>query len=138
MQSRGQPGPSYLELAGEAAGGTVLPGTKLMARNPLPDEDPQKIVIESFVKAYKDNGIQEKFPLNTHSGYAYDALTLLRAGLEKAGKADPEALRAALEKLERVVGVSGVYTLSAQDHNGLGQDSMVMLIVDSNRFKLAP
>ena len=138
VQSHGQPGPSYLDLAGEAAGGTVLPGTKLMAPESLPDEDPQKIVIESFVKAYKDNGIQEKFPLNTHSGYAYDALTLLRAGLEKAGKADPEALRAALEKLDRVVGVSGVYSLSAEDHNGLGQDSMIMLIVDSNRFKLAP
>lgn len=138
VQCHGQPGPSYLDLAGEAAGGTVMPGTKLMAPESLPDEDPQKIVIESFVKAYKDNGIQEKFPLNTHSGYAYDALTLLRAGLEKAGKADPEALRAALEKLERVVGVSGVYTLSAQDHNGLGQDSLIMLIVDSNRFKLAP
>ena len=138
VQCHGQPGPTYLELAGEAAGGTVMPGTKLMAPESLPDEDPQKMVIESFIKAYKDNGIQEKFPLNTHSGYAYDALTLLRAGLEKAGKADPEALRAALEKLERVVGVSGVYTLSAQDHNGLGQDSMVMLIVDSNRFKLAP
>ncbi|QAZ66285.1 ABC transporter substrate-binding protein [Solidesulfovibrio carbinolicus] len=138
VQCHGQPGPTYLELAGEAAGGTVMPGTKLMAPESLPDEDPQKIVIEAFIKAYKDNGIQEKFPLNTHSGYAYDALTLLRAGLEKAGKAEPEALRAALEKLERVVGVSGVYTMSSQDHNGLGPDSMVMLIVDSNRYKLAP
>jgi branched-chain amino acid transport system substrate-binding protein len=138
IQSHGQPGPSYLELAGEAAGGTVMPGTKLMAPESLPDEDPQKIVIESFVKAYKENGIQEKFPLNTHSGYAHDALTLLRAGLEKAGKADPEALRQALENLQGVVGVSGVYSLSPQDHNGLGPDSLIMLIVDSGRYKLAP
>lgn len=138
VQSHGQPGPSYLELAGEAAGGTIMPGTKLMAPESLPDEDPQKIVIESFIKAYKDAGIQEKFPLNTHSGYAYDALALLRAGLEKAGKADPEALRAALEKLQNVVGVSGVYTTSSQDHNGLHGDSMIMLIVDSGRYKLAP
>jgi len=138
IQCHGQPGPSYLELAGEAAGGTVMPGTKLMAPESLPDEDPQKIVIESFVKSYKDTGIQEKFPLNTHSGYAYDALTLLRAGLEKAGKADPEALRDALAKLQNVVGVSGVYNMTAQDHNGLGPDSLIMLIVDSGRFKLAP
>ena len=138
VQSHGQPGPSYLELAGEAAGGTIMPGTKLMAPEALPDEDPQKIVIESFIKAYNDAGIQEKFPLNTHSGYAYDALALLRAGLEKAGKADPAALRDALEKLQNVVGVSGVYTLSAQDHNGLGENSLIMLIVDSGRYKLAP
>jgi branched-chain amino acid transport system substrate-binding protein len=115
-----------------------MPGTKLMAPESLPDEDPQKIVIESFIKAYNDAGIQEKFPLNTHSGYAYDALTLLRAGLEKAGKADPAALRDALEKLQNVVGVSGVYTTSSQDHNGLHADSLVMLIVDSGRYKLAP
>jgi branched-chain amino acid transport system substrate-binding protein len=138
VQCHGQPGPSYLELAGEAAGGTVMPGTKLMAPESLPDEDPQKLVIEAFIKAYRDNGIQEKFPLNTHSGYAHDALTLLRAGLEKAGKADPAALRQALETLQGVVGVSGVYTLSPQDHNGLGPGSLIMLIVDSGRYKLAP
>jgi len=138
VECHGQPGPNYLKLAGEAAGGTIMPGTKLMAPETLSDEDPQKIVIESFIKAYKDAGIQEKFPLNTHSGYAYDALTLLRAGLEKAGKADPAALREALENLHHVVGVSGVYNLSSQDHNGLGPDSMIMLIVDSGRFKLAP
>jgi branched-chain amino acid transport system substrate-binding protein len=138
VQCHGQPGPSYLELAGEAAGGTIMPGTKLMAPESLPDEDPQKLVIEAFIKAYKDNGIQAKFPLNTHSGYAYDALTLLRAGLEKAGKAEPEALRDALAKLQNVVGVSGVYNTSSQDHNGLGQDSLIMLIVDTGRFKLAP
>ncbi len=138
IQCHGQPGPSYLELAGEAAGGTVMPGTKLMAPESLPDEDPQKLVIEAFIKSYNDSGIQEKFPLNTHSGYAYDALTLLRAGLDKAGKADPTALRDALEKLQGVVGVSGVFNLSRDDHNGLGTDSLIMLIVDSGRFKLAP
>ena len=138
IQCHGQPGPEYLHLAGEAAGGTVMPGTKLMAPESLLDEDPQKIVIETFVKAYNDAGIQTKFPLNIHAGYAYDAVTLLRAGLEKAGKADPEALRAALEKLDKVVGVSGVYNLSSQDHNGLGPESLLMLIVDSNRYKLAP
>lgn len=138
VQCHGQPGPNYLELAGEAAGGSIMPGTKLMAPESLPDEDPQKLVIEAFVKAYKDNGIQEKFPLNTHSGYAHDALAILKAGLEKAGKAEPAALREALQKLQNVVGVSGVYTMTAQDHNGLGPDSLVMFIVDSGRFKLAP
>ena len=98
-----------------------------MAPETLPDEDPQKLVIEAFLKAYKDTGLQAKFPLNIHAGYAYDAFTLLRIALEKAGKAEPEALRDALEKLQHVVGVSGVYSLSSQDHNGLGTDSLLML-----------
>lgn len=138
VQCHGQPGPGYLGLAGEAAGGTVMPGSKLMAPESLPDEDPQKLVIEAFVKDYKANGLQAKFPLNIHAGYAHDAVSLLRTGLEKAGKAEPAALRQALENLHGLVGVSGVYTLSPQDHNGLGADSLLMLIVDSGRYKLAP
>jgi len=138
IQSHAQPGQRYLKLAGEASVGTVMPGTRLMVPESLPDDDPQKRAIEDFRKAYAANGLQEIFPLNIHAGYAHDALLLLRAGLEKAGKADPEALRQALESLHGLVGVSGIYSLSPQDHNGLGPDSMPMLIVDSGRYKPAP
>lgn len=137
VQCHGQPGPKFLELAGEAANGAVMPGTKLMAPAALPDADPQKAVIAAFIKAYADGGIEAKFPLNTHSGYAFDALTLLRAGLEKAGKAEAPALRDALEQLSGVVGVSGVFTITPEDHNGLNTDSMVMLLVKDGTYQPA-
>jgi len=138
VQCHGQAGPGYLERAGEAAGGTVMPGTRLMAPESLPDKAPQKRVIEAFLKAYEQDGDRKNVPLNMHAGYVYDALMLLRAALEKAGKADAAAVRDALENLQGVVGVSGVYNLSSQDHNGLASDSLIMLIVDSGRYKLAP
>jgi branched-chain amino acid transport system substrate-binding protein len=137
VQCHGQPSPKYLELAGPAAEGTLMPGTKLMAAAQLPDTDPQKPVVLRFIRMYTDQGLERKFPLNTHSGYAYDALTLLRAGLEKAGKPDRDALRAALENLHNVVGVSGVFNLTPEDHNGLAGDSLVMLKVENGAFKLA-
>jgi branched-chain amino acid transport system substrate-binding protein len=137
VQCHGQPSPKYLELAGAAAEGTLMPGTKLMAAAQLPDSDVQKPVVLRFIQMYNDQGLEKKFPLNTHSGYAYDALVLLRAGLEKAGKPDRDALRDALESLTGVVGVSGVFNLTPQDHNGLTTDSLVMLQVERGVFKLA-
>ncbi len=134
FQCHGQPGPKFLELAGAAAEGVYMPGTKLMAPASLSDDDPQKAVVDTFIKDYNENGIQAEFPLNTHSGYAYDALILLKAALEKAGKADRTALRDALQELTGVPGASGVFSLTPKDHNGLGVDSLVMLKVVDGKF----
>jgi branched-chain amino acid transport system substrate-binding protein len=72
--------------------------------------------------------------MNTHSGYAADALTLLVEGLKKAGKADQAALRDALESLKGVVAISGVYNVTPEDHNGLATDSLVMVQVQGGKF----
>lgn len=138
VQCHGQPGPKFVELAGPAAEGVVMPGTKLMAPESLPDSDPQKPVLERFIKSYRTAGLEEKFTLNTHSGYAYDATLLLAEGLRRAGKADAAALRDALEALTGVVGVSGVFNFTPEVHNGLDVDSMLMLTVKGGRFTPAP
>lgn len=138
VQCHGQPGPKFVELAGKAAEGVVMPGTKLMAADFLPDSDPQKPVLEKFIKSYRAAGLEEKFTLNTHSGYAYDATLLLAAALKKAGKAEPAALRDALEGLTGVVGVSGVFNYTPEVHNGLDADSLMMLTVKNGQFVPAP
>jgi len=137
VECHGQPGPEFLQLAGPAANGVLMPATKLMAPDSLAASDPQAAVVKAFIADYDKEGIQAKFPLNTHSGYAYDALILLQAGLQKAGKADPAALRDALESLKNVVGVSGVFTITPEDHNGLTTDSMVMLEVVDGKYAVA-
>jgi branched-chain amino acid transport system substrate-binding protein len=137
VQCHGQPGPKYVELAGAAAEGTLMPGTKLMAADELPDSDPQKPVILDFIEQYTALGYHEQFPINTHSGYADDAMRLLKAGLEKAGVAERDALRQALEQLDQVVGVSGVFDPTPEDHNGLDTDSMVMLVVKNGQYTMA-
>lgn len=134
VESHGIAGPNFLKLAGDAAEGVVMPATKLMIADELAASDPQKPVIARFVADYEAAGLQAKFPMNTHSGYAYDALLLLDAGLHKAGKADRQALRDALENLKNVVGVSGVFNVTPQDHNGLATDSLVMVKVKGGKF----
>jgi len=137
FQCHGQPGPEYIQLAGKAAEGDAMPATKLMAAGELSDNDPQKKVIQEFIKLYKDQYKYDKqFPINTHSGYAWDAIYIVTNAMKKAGT-DPKALRAAIEGTKGYVGVSGIYNLTPEDHNGLDVDSMVMVQVKGGKFVLA-
>jgi branched-chain amino acid transport system substrate-binding protein len=134
FQCHGQPDPNYIKLAAEAANGTAMPSTKLMAGEQLPSSDRQRPVVLDFIKEYNSHGLKN---LSTHSGYAWDAVQLVFKAMEKAGT-EPAALRGAIESTKDYVGVSGVYNLSAEDHCGLGVDSMVIVKVEGGKWKLVP
>ena len=136
FQCHGLPDPKYVELAGPASEGNRMPATKLMVAAELPDTDPQKAVITEFIKLYTEKGYDKQFPINTHSGYAWDAIMLIVKAIEKAGT-EPEALRAEIEKTKNYVGISGIYNLTPEDHNGLDIDSMVMVQVKNGKFVMA-
>jgi branched-chain amino acid transport system substrate-binding protein len=137
FQCHGLPDPKYIELAGKAAEGDRMPSTKLMAVDELPDTDPQKPVIKEFIHLYKDVYHYDKqFPINTHSGYAWDAIMIVADGMKKAGT-DPAKLKDAIEQTKGYIGVSGIYNLTPEDHNGLGEDSMVIVQVKDGKFVLA-
>ena len=137
FQCHGLPDPKYIELAGSASEGDRMPATKLMVADQLPDSDPQKAVIQEFVRLYTDvYHYDEQFPINTHSGYAWDAIMIVAGAMKKAGT-DADALRSAIEQTTGYVGVSGVYNLTPEDHNGLGVDSMVIVQVKDGRFTMA-
>lgn len=137
FQCHGQPGPEYVQLAGKASEGDGMPATKLMAAGQLADNDPQKKVIQEFIKLYTEQyKLDKQFPLNTHSGYAWDAIYIVTNAMKKAGT-DPKKLREAIEQTKGYVGVSGVYNLTPEDHNGLDVDSMVIVKVKDGKFVLA-
>ena len=134
FQCHGLPDPKYIELAGKAAEGNRMPATKLMAATQLADNDPQKPVIMDFIHLYKDQyKFDQQFPLNTHSGYAWDAIMIVANAMKKAGT-DPKALQQAIEQTKGYVGVSGIYNLTPDDHNGLGVDSMIIVQVKDGKF----
>lgn len=132
FQCHGQPDANYIKLGGEAVNGTAMPATKLMAAEQLADTDKQKALVLEFIAAYKAKGLGE---IGTHSGYAWDAVQLVCNAIEKGG-AEPAAIRDALEKTTGYVGVSGIFSLSPEDHNGLGVDSLVMVKVENGKWKL--
>ena len=78
FQCHGQPDPTYIELAGKASEGSLMPSTKLMVASQLPNSDPQKKVILEFIRFYKEvYHYDRQFPINTHSGYAWDAIYIV-------------------------------------------------------------
>jgi len=136
FQCHGLPDPKYIELAGAASQGDRMPATKLMIVEELPDSDPQKQGILKFIKLYKEEGYDKQFPINTHSGYAWDAIMIVADAMKKVGT-DPEALRKEIEGTKNYVGISGTYNITAEDHNGLDVSSMVMIQVENGKFVLA-
>lgn len=136
FQCHGLPDPKYVELASAASEGDRMPATKLMVADQLPDSDPQKPVIQEFIKLYKAKGYDKQFPINTHSGYAWDAIMIVADAMKKVGT-DPQALRTAIENTKNHVGISGTYSITPEDHNGLGVDSMVIVQVKNGKFVLA-
>ncbi|MGD8706388.1 MAG: ABC transporter substrate-binding protein, partial [Syntrophobacterales bacterium] len=86
VQCHGLPDPKYIELAGRASEGNVMPSTKLMAYSQLPDSDPQKAVISQFVRLYNETyNYDSQFPINAHSGYAWDAIYIVANAMKKVG-----------------------------------------------------
>ncbi|SHJ52221.1 amino acid/amide ABC transporter substrate-binding protein, HAAT family [Malonomonas rubra DSM 5091] len=136
FQCHGLPDPKYIELAGAASEGDRMPATKLMVANELPDSDPQKEVSLEFIKLYKEKGYDKQFPINTHSGYAWDAIMMIANAIKKVGT-EPQALRKEIENTKNYIGISGTYNLTAEDHNGLGVDSMVIVQVKDGKFVMA-
>ena len=134
VMNHGQGNAKYIELAGSAAEGVVLPAGKILIAESLCGCDPQKKVLVSFKKAYQDR-YQEG--VSTFAGHAYDALLLIKTAIErgKVKPGDSKALRDALENLTTgVVGIDGVFEYSPADHNGLSAKYMVMLQVKDGKF----
>lgn len=132
IQSHGAASKKFIELAGDAAEGIMMPAGKLTIFPLLPDTDPQKAICRDYDKKY-----QAKFnkPASSFGAYAYDAMMMLAQALEKAG-ADQAKIRDALEQTKKFVGVSGVFNMSPEDHNGLTLEAFVMVKIEKGDFKL--
>jgi branched-chain amino acid transport system substrate-binding protein len=130
FQSHGFANIKYAEAGGVASEGIIFPAGRLLIASQLPDSHPQKAVLVKYVSDY-----EAKFKENasTFGGHGYDALMLLDAAI-KAGGADRDKIRAALEKIKDFPGTDGVFTFSATDHNGLGIDAFEMMTVKDGKF----
>ncbi len=131
-QSHGVASPKFIELAQDAAEGILLPTGKILVADQLPDADPQKPVLKSYIEQFEQ---QFKTPVSGFGGYAYDAMHMLAKALEGTG-GDREKIRAALEKISGHVGISGTFNFTPTDHNGLGQDAFVMVQIKDGKWKL--
>ena len=131
-QSHGVGSPKFIELAGDAANGNILPTGKILVTGLLDDSDPQKKVLEDYQNAY-----QNKYAANVSGfgGYAYDAVNLLAGALKGSG-GDKEKIRDNLEATKGYVGATGEFNFTTEDHNGLSPAAFVMVKIQNGTWTL--
>ncbi len=131
-QSHGVASPKFIDLAGDSANGILLPTGKILVADLLSDDDPQKAVLTEYIQKYSE---RYEMSVSGFGGYAYDAMKILAQALPGAD-GDKAKLRDNIEKINGLVGVSGVFTFSPEDHNGLGPDAFVMVRIEDGKWAL--
>ena len=130
--SHGVASPRFIELAGDAAEGILLPTGKILVADILPDDDPQKQVLLDYIDSY-----EERFneTASSFGGYSYDAINLLAKAM-KDTDADKSKIRDNLENIKGHVGISGEFNFSETDHNGLDPSAFVMVRITDGTWEL--
>ena len=134
----------YLRVGGKALNGTLVTVAPLLVAEQLPDDNVIKPVALSYVEAF-----EKKYGKGSRSlfgGMAWDAALLLEqaipVALKSAKPGTPDfrlALRNALENdIKDVVLTEGVYTMSADDHNGADARSQVLVEIQDGAWKYVP
>lgn len=130
--SHGVASPRFIDLAGDSAEGIMLPTGRILVADLLPDDDPQKEVLQNYIAAYEDRFGETA---SSFGGYAFDGINLL-AGAIKGTNGDKQQIRDNFEKIQDHVGISGTFNFSETDHNGLAPDAFVMVRITDGDWEL--
>jgi branched-chain amino acid transport system substrate-binding protein len=130
--THGQASTEYIRIAGKASEGVRMPSPALLIAKSLPANDPQHDVTAAYVRDYEG---EFKADVSTFGGYGHDALLMLIDAIKRAGGTDKAKVRDAIEQTKGFVGVSGIYTMSPQDHMGLDTSAFRMVEIKDGAFK---
>ncbi len=131
-QSHGVASPKFIELAGQAAEGILLPTGKILVADLLSEDDPQKNALLAYINAYEGKYNET---VSGFGGYAYDAINLLAKAMAGTG-GDKSKIRENLESIKGHVGISGIFSFSKTDHNGLDPSAFVMVRIAEGKWEL--
>ncbi len=131
-QSHGIGNQVFLDTAGDSADGLIAPLVRMVVADQLPENDPQKQTVTTFINDYKSAYNENP---STFAGHAYDGFMIAVNALKEVGT-DPNKLRDAIENVSDWPGVSGVFTMTPQDHSGLTKEALVLVTVEKGNWKL--
>ncbi len=132
IMSHGVATKKFIELAGDASEGIILPAGKLIVADLLPATDPQKKVLIDYRNKFE---AKYKTPVSTFGGHAYDAFTMLTDAIKKAGP-DQKKIRDELEKVKGFPGTGGIFNMGPDDHEGLTKDAFMMVTIKNGNWEL--
>jgi len=117
----GWPSSALLEMAADAVEGSYF----------INHGDVDAPNVKDFRAAYNEK-YNKDIEINSIMGH--DAMMMLKAAIEKAGVADPVAVRDALETLQGVEVFTGVINVDPETHNPIGKAASIIKIEDG-QFK---
>ncbi|MGA8181930.1 MAG: ABC transporter substrate-binding protein [Desulfobacterales bacterium] len=132
FECHGAGDPIFWKVAGEAGEGVMMPSTKIVVGDQLPDSDIQKKKIIDYVNAYRKKFNREP---GTMVAYGADAAFIVVNAIKEVGP-DRTKIRDAIENTKGYVGLSGIYNMSPMDHNGLSMTDIVMIKATQGGWKL--
>lgn len=132
FMSHGVSSKKFIELAGDASEGIMLPSGRVIVSDVLTSSDKQKKSLQAFVKDYQKHYNVEG---DHFGGHAWDAVMLLKDAVERGGDT-PQAIRNQLEKTRSFAGIGGIFSFSPADHAGLTKDAFVLVEIKKRDWTL--
>jgi branched-chain amino acid transport system substrate-binding protein len=123
---------AFIDTAGDAANGVLFPIGKLLVWKQLPESDPQQPTLKAYAEQY-----EAKYgkPPSTFGGHAWDAVMMVKAAFEAVGT-DSAKIRDYVEtQFHGFVGISGVFNITAEDHTGIGKESLVLVEIKDGTWQ---
>ena len=114
--SHGVASKEFIELAAGGAEGARLPAPALLLGDKLSPEDPQRLPVTAYIKAYEKRSGQ---PVSAFGGFMHDGFQMVVDAIKRQKSAEPAKIRDGIEATTKFVGVNGVYSMTASDHMGL-------------------
>ena len=132
FMSHGVASPKFIDIAGDAAEGIMLPTGAVLVANTLAQDYHQKAALDAYIKDYK---AAYGIGVSGFGGYAYDAMKILEIAL-KGTNGDKAKIRDNIEAVQGYIGVTGTFGYTPQEHNGLGKDSFIMVKIENGTWKV--
>ncbi len=132
IMSHGVANKKFIELAGDAADGVIFPAGRLIVADEISNRDRQKKELQRYHEQFRAEFGRDP---DHFGGHAWDAAYLVLKALRKVGD-DPAKIRAEIEKTRNFVGISGIFSFSPSDHNGLNKTAFVMVRIANGKWAL--
>lgn len=124
----------FIDGAADAAEGVQLGTGKILVPEAYGEGTEEYDVATSFIERY--TAAYGTAP-DIFAGHAYDAFGLIVDALGRIeGDADGAAVRDALEATDGWIGIGGTFSYSADDHNGLSEDDLVLYVIEDGTWRL--
>jgi ABC-type branched-subunit amino acid transport system substrate-binding protein len=122
------------KVAGAASNKVVFPAFPPTVYEAVPDTDPRKAAGQEFMRMWRAKYGAERDA--TWGGRGWDAVMLLAEGIKRAGSADGDKVRAALDTLKDFVGTCSLYTFEPTNHDGVRQSPFFMARMENGRVSM--